>query len=76
MTFPPVALRGGYERARLRRGGSIESGATLFRRCSSGEVQATLPQTVWQEYTHELMLAEVMTRGLILGGNPVLHFEL
>lgn len=37
-------------------------------RCSSGEVKATLPQTVWQEITHKLMLAEAMMRGLTSGG--------
>lgn len=42
----------------------------FIRRCSSGEVKATLPQTVWQEFTHKLMLAEAMMRGLTSGGNP------
>ena len=42
----------------------------FVRRCSSGELKAVLPQTVWQELTHKLMLAEAMMRGLTSGGNP------
>jgi len=42
----------------------------LLRRCSNGELKAVLPQTVWQELAHKLMLAEAMTRGLVSGGNP------
>lgn len=42
----------------------------FVRRCSSGELKAVLPQTVWQELTHKLMLAEAMMRGLTPGGNP------
>jgi len=42
----------------------------FVRRCSSGELKAVLPQTVWQELAHKLMLAEAMMRGLISGGNP------
>jgi predicted nucleic acid-binding protein len=42
----------------------------LIRRCTKGELTGTLPQTVWQELTHKLMLAEAMTKGLIGGGNP------
>ena len=49
----------------------VSSQAQRFiRRCSSGEVKATLPQTVWQEFTHKLMLAEAMMRGFTSGGNP------
>lgn len=42
----------------------------FIRRCASGELMAVLPQTVWQELAHKLMLAEAMMRGLISGGNP------
>ena len=50
-------------------GASIQA-QRFIRRCSSGEIKATLPQTVWQEFTHKLMLAEAMMRGLTSGGNP------
>jgi predicted nucleic acid-binding protein len=42
----------------------------LLRRCARGELSGVLPQTVWQEVTHKLMLAEAMMKGLITGGNP------
>lgn len=42
----------------------------LVRRCASGELKAILPQTVWQELAHKLMLAEAMMRGLVSGANP------
>ena len=42
----------------------------LLRRCSKGELTGTLPQTVWQELTHKLMLAEAMMKHGISGGNP------
>lgn len=42
----------------------------FVRRCSGGELKAVLPQTVWQELAHKLMLAEAMMRGLTSGGNP------
>jgi predicted nucleic acid-binding protein len=52
-----------------------EQGASLqakrfIRRCSSGELKAVLPQPVWQEFAHKLMLAEATFRGLIGGNNP------
>jgi predicted nucleic acid-binding protein len=42
----------------------------LLRRCSTGEVIGVLPQTVWQELTHKLMLSEAMMLGKISGPNP------
>lgn len=42
----------------------------LIQRCSKGELTGTLPQTVWQELTHKLMLAEAMMLGKISGSNP------
>jgi predicted nucleic acid-binding protein len=42
----------------------------LLRRCASVELIGTLPQTVWQELTHKLMLAEALMLGKISGPNP------
>ena len=42
----------------------------LLRRCSKGELIGTLPQTVWQELAHKLMLAEAMMKHGISGRNP------
>jgi len=42
----------------------------LIRRCAQGELSGVLPQTVWQELTHKLMLAEAMMKGLIAEGKP------
>ena len=35
-----------------------------------GDLTGTLPQTVWQELAHKLMLAEAMMRHGIAGRNP------
>lgn len=45
----------------------------LLRRCSKGELIGVLPQTVWQELTHPLMLAEALMKGAISGGNPAVR---
>lgn len=50
--------------------GASDQAQRLLRRCARGDLTATLPQTVWQEVTHKLMLAEAMMKGLISGGNP------
>ena len=42
----------------------------LIRRCSTGELIGVLPQTVWQELTHKLMLSEAMMLEKISGPNP------
>lgn len=42
----------------------------LLRRCSTGELIGILPQTVWQELTHKLMLAEAAMLGRISGRYP------
>lgn len=42
----------------------------LLRRCARGELSGVLPQTVWQEVSHKLMLAEAMMKGLISGSSP------
>jgi predicted nucleic acid-binding protein len=42
----------------------------FLRRCADGEIRGVMPQTVWQELAHKLMLAEALARGLVSGGNP------
>jgi len=42
----------------------------LLRRVEKREIIGVLPQPVWQELTHKLMLAEAMMLGQITGGNP------
>lgn len=42
----------------------------LLRRCSTGQLTGVLPQTVWQELTHKLMLAEAAMKHGISGRNP------
>ncbi|MBI4455136.1 MAG: type II toxin-antitoxin system VapC family toxin [Acidobacteria bacterium] len=42
----------------------------LLRRCASVELIGTLPQTVWQEVTHKLMLAEALMLGKVSGLSP------
>jgi predicted nucleic acid-binding protein len=42
----------------------------LVRRMSTGELLGLLPQPVWLELAHKLMLAEAMMLGKISGPNP------
>ena len=42
----------------------------LLRRVERQDVLGVLPQPVWQELTHKLMLAEAFMLGQITGGNP------
>ena len=42
----------------------------FLRRCSKGELVGVLPQTVWQELTHRLMLAEAAMKHGGSRGNP------
>ncbi len=42
----------------------------LLRRIERRDVLGILPQPVWQELTHKLMLAEALMQGQISGGNP------
>jgi predicted nucleic acid-binding protein len=42
----------------------------LLRRVSTGELLALLPQPVWLELAHKLMLAEAMMLGRLSGPNP------
>jgi len=41
----------------------------LIRRCSTGDLIGVLPQTVWQELTHKLMLAEALMMERVSGPN-------
>ncbi len=50
-----------------------EQAQRFIRRCSQGELSGILPQTVWQELTHKLMLAEAMMKGIITAGKPALR---
>ena len=42
----------------------------LLRRIERQDILGVLPQPVWQELTHKLMLAEAFMLGHITGGNP------
>ncbi len=50
--------------------GVSEQAQRLLRRCSKGELTGILPQTVWQELTHRLMLTEATMKQVISRGNP------
>ena len=51
--------------------GASDQAQRLLRRCSKGDLVGALPQTVWQELTHKLTLAEAMMKRGTSGGNPV-----
>ncbi len=42
----------------------------LLERISNREIQGILPQPIWQELTHRLMVTEALELGLITPGNP------
>ncbi|HWP60202.1 MAG TPA: type II toxin-antitoxin system VapC family toxin [Candidatus Acidoferrales bacterium] len=42
----------------------------LLRRIQSGDVTGVLPQPVWQETMHRLMVTEAVMRGYARGANP------
>lgn len=42
----------------------------LLRRIEKRDLLGILPQPVWQELTHKLMLSEALMLGQISGGNP------
>lgn len=42
----------------------------FLRRCFKGELTGLLPQTVWQELTHKLMLTEAVMKHGMSGSNP------
>jgi predicted nucleic acid-binding protein len=50
--------------------GLSQQSQRLIRRCSTGDLIGLLPQTVWQELAHKLMLAEAAMAGKIIGANP------
>jgi predicted nucleic acid-binding protein len=49
--------------------GVSQQAQRLLRRCSIGEVVGILPQTVWQELIHKLVLAEAAMLGKLSGLN-------
>lgn len=50
--------------------GVSEQAQRLLRRIERQDVTGILPQPVWQELIHRLMVTEAMLRGQISGGNP------
>ena len=40
--------------------GASDQAQRLPRRCANGELIGTLPQTIWQDLAHKLMLAEAI----------------
>jgi len=50
--------------------GMSQQAQKLVRRCATGDLIGVLPQTVWQELAHRLMLLEAMMLGKISGPNP------
>ncbi len=50
--------------------GSSAQAQRLLRRIEKRELLGVLPQPVWQELTHKLMLTEAHVLGQITGGNP------
>lgn len=50
--------------------GASRQSQRLLRRCATGDLLITLPQIVWHELAHKLMLAEALMHGSISGPNP------
>ena len=50
--------------------GVSDQAQRLLRRCSNGELAGILPQPVWQELTHRLMLTEAAMKHGRSPGNP------
>lgn len=50
--------------------GASHQSQRLLRRCATGDLLITSPQTVWHELTHKLMMAEAIMNGSISGSNP------
>lgn len=50
--------------------GVSEQAQRLLRRIERQDVTGILPQPVWQELIHRLMVTEAILRGQISGGNP------
>ena len=50
--------------------GVSDQAQRLLRRCSKGELTGILPQPIWQEFTHRLMLTEAAMKYEKLPGIP------
>jgi predicted nucleic acid-binding protein len=50
--------------------GTSHQSQRLLKRCATGDLLITLPQIVWHELAHKLMLAEAIMNGSISGPNP------
>lgn len=50
--------------------GLSQQAKRILRRCSTHELIGVLPQTVWRELAHGLMVAEAMMLGKVSGPNP------
>lgn len=50
--------------------GVSDQARRLLRRCSKGELTGILPQPIWQEFTHRLMLTEAAMKHGRSPGNP------
>ena len=50
--------------------GVSDQAQRLLRRCSKGELVGILPQPIWQEFTHRLMLTEAAMKHGRSPGNP------
>jgi predicted nucleic acid-binding protein len=50
--------------------GTSRQSQRLLRRIEKREVLGVMPQPVWQELMHKLMLAEAIMMGHLSGGNP------
>ena len=51
--------------------GASEQSRRLLRRCSQGEITGALPEIVWHELTHRLMLLEATMKHVISPRNQV-----
>jgi predicted nucleic acid-binding protein len=49
--------------------GISEQAQRMLERCVKGDLSVTLPQTVWQELTHKLMLAEALMKNAVNGAD-------
>lgn len=50
--------------------GASRQAQALLQRIAQADIRAVLPQPVWQELMHKLMLAEALMLGHIAGSNP------
>lgn len=47
--------------------GASAQAQRLIERCANSDLAITLPHTVWHEFTHKMMLAEALMKGLVSG---------